>query len=66
MSERTLYPTIVLIPQWLVDGINKLAVAVESEMTDKMRADGWTPQALAGGVLFAVTAKASIDAMPDE
>lgn len=47
-----LIPTVVLLPQWVIDDINKCVPDIEKWMTEKMRANGWSTQMLAGGWLF--------------
>lgn len=58
-----LYPTVVLVPQWVLDRINQ---AADQPMpahlfTDEMRANGWTREMVIGGMMFTTALRAGME-----
>ena len=56
------YPTVVLLPQWVLDEINAGVACLEGQadrflFTDEMRANGWTREMLIGGMMFTTALK---------
>lgn len=59
-----LIPTVVLLPQWVIDDINKLVATspVDAFLTDENRANGWTAEMLAGGMALTHALTTAINA----
>lgn len=58
-----LYPTVVLLPQWVIDDITRAAAGpIPAHLfTDEMRSNGWTRDMLVGGVLLTMALRSAMD-----